>query len=96
MKASESLNKFWWPLAQSLLAAQRRTTYEIAELEEAHAEAAELWHSGALRQLRQVRSGASIAMSKIMIQEFADSRCLSCRCRRHRPTDAADATTMWS
>lgn len=50
---------------QSLLAAQRRTTYEIAELEEAQAEAAELWHSGALRQLRQLERALKCAAGEL-------------------------------
>mgnify|MGYP003341376940 CR=1 FL=1 len=37
-----------------MIVCRRRSLYELAELEEAQAEASERWHQGAARQLRQL------------------------------------------
>lgn len=46
-------------------ALRRRTLYEIAELEEAQAEAAESWQPGALRQLRQLERAVDCAAAEL-------------------------------
>ena len=45
--------------------ARRRALYELAELEEAQAEAAERWHQGAARQLRQLERALGSAAAEL-------------------------------
>ena len=44
---------------------RRRSLYELAELEEAQAEAAERWHQGAARQLRQLERALASATEEL-------------------------------
>lgn len=52
-------------VSEYLCVCRRRSLYELAELEEAQAEASERWHQGAARQLRQLERALASAAEEL-------------------------------